>query len=89
MQYPGLVGPAYQSASYMADCEELINLYIEKNETPNAPSPYCLLPTPGFAELLVVPEGPIRGEIGAVNGDRKSTRLNSSHAITSRMPSSA
>ena len=27
--------------------------------------------------------------IAAGNGDRKSTRLNSSHAITSRMPSSA
>ena len=27
--------------------------------------------------------------IGGLGGDRKSTRLNSSHAITSRMPSSA
>ena len=28
-------------------------------------------------------------ELGAVIGDRKSTRLNSSHVVTSRMPSSA
>ena len=30
-----------------------------------------------------------RWEIGAVEGDRKSTRLNSSHSSVSRMPSSA
>ena len=29
------------------------------------------------------------GGIGQGGGDRKSTRLNSSHALTSRMPSSA
>ena len=29
------------------------------------------------------------GELTAVSGDRKSTRLNSSHASKSRMPSSA
>jgi len=68
MKYPGLVGISYQSASYLADSERCVNLYVEKNETPNAPSPYCLLPTPGFADVLTVPEGPIRGEIGAVNG---------------------
>lgn len=45
----------------MADAEDLINFFIEKNETPNAPDPYCLLPTPGFEELVSVAEGPIRG----------------------------
>ena len=30
-----------------------------------------------------------KGTKGSVNGDRKSTRLNSSHPTTSRMPSSA
>ena len=29
------------------------------------------------------------GELTAVSGDRKSTRLNSSHSTSSRMPSSA
>lgn len=68
MNYPGLVGPSYQSASYMASNERLVNFYIEKNETPNAPNPYCLLPTPGFTTLVTVDEGPIRGEIANVNG---------------------
>ena len=31
----------------------------------------------------------VRGTVGLPNGDRKSTRLNSSHTMTSRMPSSA
>jgi hypothetical protein len=52
----------------MADSERLINLMIEKNETPNAPSPYCLLPTPGFELLLQVSEGPIRGLVSQVDG---------------------
>lgn len=45
----------------MADSEELINFYTEKNETPNAPIPSCLLPTPGFTSVVTVAEGPIRG----------------------------
>lgn len=63
MRYPGFIGPAYQSSSYMADSETLINLYPEKNESPNAPTPYVLLPTPGFTELDEVAEGPGRGSI--------------------------
>ena len=38
-------------------------------------------------ELVI--DGPMRLRMFPVPGDRKSTRLNSSHAITSRMPSSA
>lgn len=67
--YPGLVGPAYQSASYMAVTERLVNFYIEKNETPNAPAPYCLLSTPGFEEIVTVNEGPIRGSVTADGRD--------------------
>ncbi|MES2531837.1 MAG: hypothetical protein V4636_12425 [Pseudomonadota bacterium] len=59
--YPGLVGPSYRGAGHMAARERLINLYIEKNETPNAPTSYCLLPTPGFTAVVTVAEGPIRG----------------------------
>jgi hypothetical protein len=51
----------------MADAERLVNMFVEKNETPNAPSPYCLLPTPGFELLLTVAEGPIRGILAEVN----------------------
>ncbi len=68
MKYPGLIGPAYRSSAYMADRERCINFYLEKNETPNAPSPYCLLPTPGFELLTTVNEGPIRGIISEVDG---------------------
>lgn len=68
MRYPGVIGPSYRSASYMADDEELINFYIEKNETPNAPTPYCLLPTPGFLTLGSVPEGPGRGSVTTTAG---------------------
>ena len=39
-----------------------------------------------FASLLI---GTIFATLGDKTGDRKSTRLNSSHEIPSRMPSSA
>ncbi len=65
--YPGFFGPAYQSASYMAATERCINFYLEKNETPNAPTPYCLLPTPGFELLVTVAEGPIRAIVSDVD----------------------
>lgn len=60
MSYKGFLGPSYASASYMAATERLVNFYLEKNETPNASSPFCLLNTPGFTTLCTVPEGPIR-----------------------------
>jgi hypothetical protein len=67
-KYPGFLGPSYQSASYMAANERTVNFYLEKNETPNVETPYCLLPTPGFELLVTVAEGPIRGQIAGVNG---------------------
>lgn len=60
VRYPGFLGPSYLGRSYMADTERCVNFYLEKNETPNAPSPYCLLPTPGFTLIVEVAEGPIR-----------------------------
>lgn len=60
MRYPGFFGDSNKGASYMADAEELINLYRVKNG-PNAPSPYGYLPTPGFESVFTVPEGPSRG----------------------------
>ena len=53
------------------------------------------LDPPGEGELLVKVGGGglCHSDLSLINGDRprdrKSTRLNSSHAITSRMPSSA
>lgn len=45
----------------MASNEECINLYFEKTESPNAPTPGSLLGTPGFEPIGSVPEGPGRG----------------------------
>lgn len=62
MRYPGfLPGLSGRSSASMAGSEELINLYFEKTESPNAPTLGALLPTPGFATLGSVPEGPGRG----------------------------
>lgn len=52
MKYPGLLGPAYQSISPLADSERCVNLYLEKNETPNAPSQYVMVDTPGFTSYV-------------------------------------
>lgn len=68
MRYEGLIGPAYQSASPMADTERCLNLYLETTESPSAPSPACLLPTPGFEWLVTVPEGPIRCLVANIDG---------------------
>ena len=48
MPYTGFVGPSYQSLSYMADSERLINRFPEKNESDSAPTPWALLQCPGF-----------------------------------------
>ncbi len=61
MRYPGFLGVSYRASAYMADSEELINFIYEKNESPNAPTPASLLPTPGFDPDGGVPEGPQRG----------------------------
>lgn len=61
--YPGFLGPSYQSTSYMADRERLINWLLEPTESASASSKYCLLPTPGFATFASVGQAPIRGQI--------------------------
>ncbi len=59
--YPGFVGPSYQSQSYMADSERLINRYPERNESETAPTPWALMQCPGFEQVASVAQGPIRG----------------------------
>lgn len=60
--YPGFMGPAYQSSSYMADSERLINYYPEQNQSPSAPAPWVFQPTPGFASYATVtPSNGCRG----------------------------
>ena len=62
MRYPGFFGGSDRVQSYMADSEELINMYREQNP-PDAPTPASLLLTPGFEDIDEVPEGPGRGSL--------------------------
>lgn len=61
MSFPGFCGGSYRGRSYMADDEVCLNWFLEKNESPNAPQPYVMLPTPGFEAAWVLRTGPIRG----------------------------
>jgi len=47
------------------------------------------IPMPGVTVTLTCPGAEPRTEVSNDRGDRKSTRLNSSHELKSRMPSSA
>jgi hypothetical protein len=50
--YPGFLGPDNKSSSVMADGERLVNLYPQPLESPSAPVPWVLLPTPGYRQFL-------------------------------------
>lgn len=63
MKYPGFVGQCYQSTSWMADSEDTINLFLETSESKTAPTPDCLIGTPGFVSVTSSSEGPGRGSI--------------------------
>jgi hypothetical protein len=60
-RYKGFIGPSYASASYTADIEDLINLYVRREESPNAYGPYSLASTPGVSLFTSVGSAPIRG----------------------------
>lgn len=59
--YAGFIGPAYQSTSYMQDDERCVNFFPEQGESPNAPAPWVLLPTPGYETLYTPSQAPGRG----------------------------
>ena len=57
-----LIGPAYTLASVSADCQDLVNWYLEVDETKSGRSPIVMKRTPGltvFCDLSAL--GPIRG----------------------------
>lgn len=58
--YPGALGPDHQSVSLMADHERTVNLYPQPVESASAPSPWVMLPTPGYRTLATVPQAPGR-----------------------------
>jgi hypothetical protein len=61
------VGPAYQSQSVNADCEILMNQYVEAMESPGAKVPAVVYDCPGFTQLQTLSPGPIRASF-AQNG---------------------
>lgn len=63
MLFESFIGSAYESASPIADGEELINWYREKLESPGAPTRFALYPTPGFEILATAAVGPGRAHI--------------------------
>lgn len=67
MIFESFVGPSYESASSLADGEELINFYREKLESPGATARYALYPTPGVTILATAATGPGRAHF-AING---------------------
>ena len=48
MRFQGFVGTSYTSQSILADCEESINWYRERVESPFGKTDFFLAPTPGF-----------------------------------------
>lgn len=58
--YPGALGPDHQSSSYIADSERTINCYAQPVESASAPTPWVMIPTPGFTTLTVVSQAPGR-----------------------------
>ncbi|HXG71328.1 MAG TPA: hypothetical protein VNJ04_12050 [Gemmatimonadaceae bacterium] len=59
--FQGFIGPAYQSQNANATSERLMNLYLEKNETPGAKAPWVLNPTPGVTAYTTLAQSPNRG----------------------------
>ena len=68
MILPGLVGPAYRSASRTADPAECVNWYVEALPDANAKAPARLCPTPGFTADVNLTPGPIRASFVAYDG---------------------
>ena len=60
-----LVGPAYRSQSVIADCQTLINLYLEAIESGQGKSAAALYRTPGLLKLYDLGQVGSRGLITA------------------------
>jgi len=57
----GFCGPAYTAASVIADAQQAVNLYLEKDESGAGKSKLTLYGTPGTAPFCTLPAAPIRG----------------------------
>lgn len=59
--WPAFLGPAYRSASYMADAERCVNWFLEANESAGAETKHVMLPTPGIETFCGIAASPMRG----------------------------
>jgi hypothetical protein len=61
-RFPGFVGPSYESRAKRFDCQRLVNLYIELDESGGGKGgePAVLISTPGLEYLQTLGVGPIR-----------------------------
>lgn len=55
------VGPAYEARSVNFDCQQSINLYVEKSESGTSKSAAALIGTPGTAPYKILSGGATRG----------------------------
>ncbi len=56
MRFPGFVGPSYLSQSPNAECEDTINLFLERIETDEGKNAYVMYKRPGY-RLFASPLG--------------------------------
>lgn len=62
----GFVGPSYTSQSVLADCQRLMNWYVETVESASAKAALTLYPTPGLTVFSTIAK-PVRG-LFPING---------------------
>jgi hypothetical protein len=60
MEFKGFIGPSYQSRSPHESMEDLVNLFLERNESGNGKGDWVLYSTPGLSSWATVGSGPIR-----------------------------
>lgn len=65
-RYP-FIGPAYTLASVAADCQQLMNWYLEADETKAGRSPVYLKRRPGLTAFWTGLAGPVRGMLAGEN----------------------
>lgn len=68
MQFAGLIGGSYTSASRVADSEMLMNWYVEAIESPSAAVKAALYPTPGFSTFITLPNDTGTRGLFTING---------------------
>lgn len=55
--YQGFCGPSNQSQSVLSDAERTVNWYVERIESPAAPTGAALYPVPGFQNFVGTTQG--------------------------------